>query len=68
MTQTTDADRSALIVGAKESFLAAQSLRAWEQRVAAMARMNLANKTANKKLLSGAGMHGTYLEKKRHVL
>ena len=68
MTQTTDADRSALIVGAKESFSGAQSLRAWEQRVTAMARMNLTNESANKKLLSGAGMHGTYLKKKRHVL
>ena len=67
MTQTTDADRSALIVGAKESFRTAQSLRTWEQRVAAMARMNLVSKTANKKLLAGAGMHGKYLEKKRRV-
>lgn len=56
MTQTSDANRLALIVGAKESFRATQQLRTWEQRVASMVRMNLAIKTANKKLLSGEGM------------
>jgi hypothetical protein len=64
MTQTTDAERSALIVSAKESFRAAQRLRTWEHRVAAMARMNLANKTTNRKLLSGEGMFRDCLEKK----
>ncbi len=64
MTQTSDAERSALIASAKESFRAAQRLRTWEQRVAAMARMNLANKAANKKLLSGEGLYRAYLEKK----
>lgn len=62
MTQTADADRSALIVSAKESFRAAQRLRTWEQRVAAMARMNFASKTANRKLLSGGGLYRAHLE------
>lgn len=64
MTQTSDADHSALIASAKDSFHAAQRLRTWEQRVAAMARMNLANKAANKKLLSGEGLYRAFLEKK----
>ena len=64
MTQSTDAERLTLIVSAKESFRAAQRLRTWEQRVAAMARMNLANKAANKKLLSGEGLYRTCLDKK----
>ena len=63
MTQSTDAERLTLIVSAKESFRAAQRVRTWEQRVAAMARMNLASKTANKKLLSDEGMYRAYLEK-----
>lgn len=48
MPQTSDADRSALIANVKESFRAAQRLRTWEQRVAAMARMNLANRLAKR--------------------
>jgi hypothetical protein len=60
----TDADRLALIVSAKESFRAAQRTRTWEQRVAAIARMNAANKIANKKLLAGEGLYRAYLEKK----
>jgi hypothetical protein len=42
MTLSTDADRLAFIVAAKQSFRAAQRLRTWEQRVAAIARMNAA--------------------------
>jgi hypothetical protein len=53
MTQTTDAERLALILNAKDSFRAAQRLRTWEQRIASMARMNLATKAVNKKLSSG---------------
>lgn len=64
MNPTTDADRLALIVSAKESFRAAQRTRTWEQRVAAIARMNAANKIANKKLLAGEGLYRVYLEKK----
>lgn len=64
MNLTTDADRLALIVSAKESFRAAQRTRTWEQRVAAIARMNVANKIANKKLLTGEGLYRAYLEKK----
>jgi hypothetical protein len=64
MNLLTDADREAYIVGAKESFRAAQRTRTWEQRVAAIARMNAANKIANKKLLAGEGLYRAYLENK----
>lgn len=64
MNLTTDGDREACIVSAKASFRAAQRIRTWEQRVAAMARMNAANKIANKKLLSGEGLYRAYLEQK----
>ena len=64
MNLLTDADREAYIVSAKESFRAAQRTRTWEQRVAAIARMNAANKIANKKLLAGEGLYRVYLEKK----
>ena len=64
MNLITDADREAYIVNAKESFRAAQRTRTWEQRVAAIARMNAANKIANKKLLSGEGLYRAHLEKK----
>lgn len=64
MNLLTDADRLALIVSAKESFRVAQRTRTWEQRVAAMARMNAANKIANKKLLTSEGLHRAYFEKK----
>lgn len=49
VTQSSDADRLAFIVTAKESFRAAQRLRTWEQRVAAIARMNEANLIAKQK-------------------
>lgn len=64
MNLTTDADRLALIVNAKESFRAGQRTRTWEQRVAAIARMNAAHKIANKKLQAGEGLYCAYLEKK----
>lgn len=64
MNLLTDADRLAQIVSAKESFRVAQRTRTWEQRVAAIARMNVANKITNKKLLSGEGLYRAYLEKK----
>ncbi len=64
MNLPTDADRLALIVSAKESFREAQRTRTWEQRVAAIARMNAANKIANKKLLAGEGLYRAYLKKK----
>ena len=64
MSLTTDSDREAYIVSAKESFRVAQRTRTWEQRVAAIARMNAANKIANKKLLSGEGLYRAYLEQK----
>lgn len=44
MNLITDADRLAFIVSAKESFREAQRTRTWEQRVAAIARMNFAKK------------------------
>lgn len=64
MNPTNDADREVYIVNAKASFRAAQNTRTWEQRVVAIARMNAANKIANKKLLSGEGLYRAYLEKK----
>ena len=64
MNLITDVERVAFIVSAKESFREAQRTRTWEQRVAAIARMNAANKIANKKLLTGEGLYRAYLEKK----
>lgn len=61
---STDTERQAYIVSAQESFRAAQRTRTWEHRVAAIARMNAANKIANKKLLSGEGLYRAYLEQK----
>ena len=51
MTLSTDADRLAFIVAAKQSFRAAQRLRTWEQRVAAIARMNAAAQLARRSRL-----------------
>jgi hypothetical protein len=47
----SDASRLALILNAKQSFRGAQRSRTWEQRVAAIARMNEANKIAKKSRL-----------------
>ena len=44
MSQQSDSERTALIVSAKKSLREAQRSRTWEQRVAAIARMNAANK------------------------
>ena len=46
MSQQSDFDRTELIVSAKKSLREAQRARTWEQRVAAIARMNAANKIA----------------------
>ena len=46
MSQQSDSERTALIVSAKKSLREEQRLRTWEQRVAAIARMNAANKIA----------------------
>ena len=46
MSQQSDSERTALIVSAKKSLREAQRSRTWEQRVAAIARMNAANKIA----------------------
>ena len=46
MSQQSDSERTALIVSAKTSLREAQRSRSWEQRVAAIARMNAANKIA----------------------
>ena len=46
MSQQSDSERTALIVSAKKSQREAQRSRTWEQRVAAIARMNAANKIA----------------------
>ena len=46
MSQQSDSERTALIVSAKKSLREAQHSRTWEQRVAAIARMNAANRIA----------------------
>ena len=46
MSQQSDSECTALIVSAKTSLREAQRTRSWEQRVAAIARMNAANKIA----------------------
>ena len=46
MSQQSGSERTALIVSAKKSLREAQRSRTWEQRVAAIARMNAANKIA----------------------
>ena len=48
MSQQSDSERTALIVSAKKSLREAQRSRTWEQRVAAIARMNAANKIAKR--------------------
>ena len=45
-TEPNDEQSLALIVSAKKSLREAQRARSWEQRVAAIARMNAANKIA----------------------
>ena len=42
----SDASRLELVVNAKNEFRNAQRSRTWEERVAAIARMNAANKIA----------------------
>ncbi len=49
VTRSSDADRLAFILNAKASFRTAQQLRTWEQRVAAIARMNAENLVAKHK-------------------
>ena len=46
MSQQSDSERTVLIVSAKKSLREAQRSRTWEQRVAAIARMNAANRIA----------------------
>ena len=46
MSQQSDSERTVLILSAKKSLREAQRSRTWEQRVAAIARMNAANKIA----------------------
>ena len=46
MTEETDKQSLALIVAAKESLRAEQRIKTWEERVQAIARMNVASKHA----------------------
>ena len=46
MTEQTDKQSLALIVATKESLRAKQRFRTWEERVQAIARMNVASKHA----------------------
>jgi len=53
ITSDSDAARQKLIVANKQSLREAQRTQTWEQRVAAIARMNAANKIAGGKLRRG---------------
>lgn len=46
MTEQTDKQRLALIVAAKRSLRTEQRVKTWEERVQAIARMNVASKRA----------------------
>ena len=46
MTEQTDKQRLALIVAAKASLRAEQRVKTWEERVQAIARMNVASRQA----------------------
>ena len=46
MTEQTDKQNLALIIAAKESVRAQQRVKTWEERVQAIARMNVASKQA----------------------
>ena len=46
MTEKTDKQSIALILAAKESLRAQQQVKTWEERVKAIARMNVASKQA----------------------
>ena len=54
MTEQTDKQSLALIVTAKESLRAEQLVRTWEERVRAIARMNIANKQAKESMALAA--------------
>ena len=46
MTESNDQQSLALIIAAKDSLRAQQRVRTWEERVKAIARMNIAGKNA----------------------
>jgi hypothetical protein len=46
MTEQTDKKSLALIIAAKESLRAEQRVKTWEERVQAIARMNVASRHA----------------------
>ena len=46
MTEQTDKQSLAIIVASKESLRAHQRVKTWEERVQAIARMNVASKQA----------------------
>ena len=46
MTEQTDKQSLAIIVASKESLRAQQRVKTWEERVQAIARMNVASKQA----------------------
>ena len=46
MTESNDQQSLALIIAAKDSLRAQQRVRTWEERVAAIARMNVESKLA----------------------
>ena len=54
MTEQTAKRSLALIVAAKESLCAEQLVRTWEERVRAIARMNIASKQAKESMARAA--------------
>ena len=54
MTEQTDKQRLALIVAAKASLRAEQRVKTWEERVQAIARMNIASKQAKASMVRAA--------------
>ena len=50
MTEQTDKQSLALLVAAKESLRAEQRVKTWEERVQAIARMNVASKQAKESM------------------
>ena len=54
MTEQTDKQSLAFIVATKESLRAEQLVRTWEERVRAIARMNIANTQAKESMALAA--------------
>ena len=58
MTAQTDKQSLALILAAKESLRAQQQVKTWEERVKAIARMNVASKQAKASMVRSTQVLG----------